>query len=190
MPGGYVGRVTWRPAALAGAVMGALLGIAACGAPPARGGPAPRGEAMAGILVTRVVDGDTIHVDIGGEDVTVRLIAIDTPETVKPGSPVDCFGPQASRFAQHRLAGRRVTLELDQAQPRQDRYGRLLAYVWVEGPGGLSLFNLEAVEAGYAEELQYGPRPGAWQAELRAAEERAMAEARGRWGTCPQMPGP
>ncbi|MHB1210936.1 MAG: thermonuclease family protein [Candidatus Nanopelagicales bacterium] len=205
--------MTWRRVALIGALMGAAWALAACGSasptapttataepastpataepastPLAQTGLAPTGETMPGLLVTKVVDGDTIHVDMAGDDVTVRLIAIDTPETVKPGSPVACFGPEASRFAQDRLAGQQVTLEFDEAQDRTDRYGRTLAYVWIEGARGVSLFNLEAVEAGYAEELQYGPRPGAWQAELRAAEERAVAAGLGRWGSCPDRP--
>ncbi|MDO8307401.1 MAG: thermonuclease family protein [Actinomycetota bacterium] len=193
--------MSWRRVALAGSALCAAVALGACGtssqaalpAPStstseAPSGLVPRGETMAGLRVTKVVDGDTIHVDVAGADVTVRLIAIDTPETVKPGSPVACFGPEASQFAQDRLADQQVTLEFDAAQDREDRYGRTLAYVWIEGAGGMSLFNLEAVEGGYAEELQYGPRPGAWQAELRAAEERAVAAGLGRWGTCPDEP--
>ena len=99
-----------------------------------------------------------------------------------------CFGPEASQFAQDRLAGRQVTLEFDEAQDREDRYGRTLAYVWIETEGGLTLFNLEAVAGGFAEELQYGPRPGAWQAELRAAEAKAVAAGLGRWGACQERP--
>ena len=63
---------------------------------------------MAGVV--RVVDGDTIEARIGGRDEDVRLIGIDTPETVKPDTPVQCFGERASHFTKRRLTGRRVRL--------------------------------------------------------------------------------
>ena len=76
--------------------------------------------------VTRVVDGDTIEVRLGGRVEDVRLIGVDTPETVKPDTPVQCFGPRASHFTQRRLDGRRVRLVF--GAERRDVYGRLLAY--------------------------------------------------------------
>jgi micrococcal nuclease len=80
--------------------------------------------------VVRAVDGDTLEVAIdGGTTETVRLIGVDTPETVKPDTPVQCFGPRASRFEHRRVEGHRVRL-LTGVEPR-DYYGRLLAYVWV-----------------------------------------------------------
>ena len=145
----------------------------------------PRGRVIPGLPVDRVVDGDTLHVSIDGQDVTVRMIGIDTPETVKPDSPVECFGPEASAFATTSLTGQTVTLELDESQGSTDRYGRTLAYVWLEQRGGsLALFNLAAVAGGYAEERQYGPTPFAWAAEFRAAEDEARAAGRGLWGAC------
>ncbi len=185
---GYVRDVFSRFAALV--AVGAML--VACGgtsALPVQGpttdGLAPRGETAAGLGVIRVVDGDTIHVNRAGQDVTVRMIGIDTPETVKPDSPVDCFGPEASDFAKDSLTGRTVTLEFDDSQGRTDRFGRTLAYVWVEGSGGsLSLFNLDAVARGYAEEQQYGPTPFAWKQEFRAAEDAARSVGAGLWGAC------
>ena len=82
--------------------------------------------------VVRAVDGDTLEVRLdGGAVETVRLIGVDTPETVKPDTPVQCFGPRASAFEHRTVEGRRVRL-LVGVEPR-DFYGRLLAYVWVEG---------------------------------------------------------
>ena len=76
----------------------------------------------------RVIDGDTIEVSIDGSEEDVRYIGVDTPETVKPGAPVQCYGPQASA-ANHRLVeGRTVRLVFD--RERRDAYGRLLAYVY------------------------------------------------------------
>ncbi len=82
--------------------------------------------------VVRVVDGDTIEVRIGGRDEYVRLIGVDTPETVKPDTPVQCFGERASHFTKRRLTGRRVRLVFG-VEPR-DVYGRLLAYVYLAHP--------------------------------------------------------
>jgi micrococcal nuclease len=82
--------------------------------------------------VVRAVDGDTLEVALDdGATETVRLIGVDTPETVKPDTPVQCFGPEASRFEHEHVEGHRARL-LTGVEPR-DYYGRLLAYVWVEG---------------------------------------------------------
>ena len=166
--------------------------LTACGgtyaspvAGPTAAGLAPRGETVSGLGVIRVVDGDTVHVNLAGRDVTVRMIGIDTPETVKPDAPIDCFGPEASDFANDALTGRTVTLEFDDSQGRTDRFGRTLAYVWVEGDGGsLSLFNLDAVMRGYALEQLHGPTPFAWQREFRAAQDAARLRDVGLWQAC------
>lgn len=143
----------------------------------------PKGPTDAGWRVSRVVDGDTIHVQRNGADVTVRLIGIDTPETVKPNSPIECFGPEATQFATSQLDGATVTLEGDLSQKPTDRYGRTLAYVWVESAGTQRLFNLDAVLGGYAREATYAG-PYAWQGALQRAEELAKSEGRGRWSAC------
>lgn len=149
---------------------------------PAR---APLGEVREGLVVDRVVDGDTVKVTIDGRQVSVRLIGIDTPESVKPDSPVECFGPEASQFAEDALSGEPVVLEFDEGQGYLDRYGRVLAYVWrVQPDGSLRLFNEEAVEAGVAVARQYGDTPGAWEQTLSAAQERARAAGRGLWSSC------
>lgn len=145
----------------------------------------PIGQAFTDVPVIRVVDGDTLHVLLEGDDVTVRLIGMDTPETVKPDFPVECFGPEASEFAKEALSNRRVTVELDASQGVTDRYGRTLAYVWVPQPdGGLSLFNREAIAAGYAQERQYGSTPYAWKAEFSEAQRAAQRADVGMWANC------
>lgn len=152
---------------------------------PARTDLTPHGDVVRGVPVERVIDGDTIKVLLRGQDVTVRLIGIDTPETVKPDSPVECFGPEASDFAMRMLDGHTVTLEFDESQGATDKYGRALAYVWRELPGGdLSLFNLEAVAGGYATERQYGANPYAWRQEFTAAQTSAQQGDLGMWRAC------
>ena len=101
--------------------------------------------------VTRVIDGDTIEVALDNEIVAVRLIGIDTPETVNPTEPVECYGPAASRFTTSALEGRPVRLEFD--VERLDRYGRTLAYVWLDS----ELFNETLVARGFAQVTTYPP---------------------------------
>lgn len=147
----------------------------------------PRGEMLDGLVVDRVVDGDTVKVTLDGQQVSVRLIGINTPETVKPDSPVECFGPEASDFAKQLLDGQSIVLELDETQGYYDRYDRVLAYVWRVLPdGSLRLFNEEAVAGGFAYERQYGDEPYAWRPEFAAAQERAQQSGAGLWTACPQ----
>lgn len=131
----------------------------------------------------RVVDGDTLHVDVDGKDVDVRMIGINTPETVKPDSPIECYGPEASAYAKKLLSGATVTIEYDDSQGRTDRFGRTLAYVWIERPEGKVLFNRLAVLNGYAYQYQYA-RPYAWEREFIAAQRKAKAAKAGMWGAC------
>lgn len=81
-------------------------------------------------LCTRVVDGDTIIVNIDGKKERVRLIGVDTPETKHPNKPVEYFGREASAFTKGMVEGKKVKLEYD--WQRRDKYGRLLAYVYLE----------------------------------------------------------
>jgi micrococcal nuclease len=145
----------------------------------------PQGEVVSGLVVDRVVDGDTIKVTLDGEQVSVRLIGMNTPETVKPGAPVECYGPESSDYAKRVLTGQPITLEFDASQGRFDRYDRTLAYVWRELPDGdLELFNLELIAGGYARERQYGSSPYEWKAEFEDAQRRAQSSDRGLWGAC------
>ena len=174
----------WAVAVVAGALCGCSSTAGSSYTPMALG-LSPRGAVVDDVPVLRVVDGDTIHVLVEGRDTTVRLLGINTPETVKPNSPVECFGPEASAFTKQTLDGQRVTLEFDDSQGRLDRYGRTLAYVWLAGPdGGRDLFNRDLVASGYAYQRQYGPAPVSWQSELVDAENQARSAGTGLWGAC------
>ena len=125
--------------------------------------------------MTRVVDGDTIRI---GEE-RIRLIGVDTPESVKPGTPVECFAKKASAFTKRFVLGRRVTLELDVEQ--RDRYGRLLAYV--HRAGDRAFLNAELVREGYASVLTVPPNVR-YASRFLALQRRAREERRGLWGAC------
>lgn len=152
-------------------------------------GGGEEGPAAADAVVTRVVDGDTIEARIGGSVEDVRLIGVDTPETVKPGAPVECFGPQASRFSHRVLEGRRMQLVF--GQERRDVYGRLLAYVYLrpgEGPlerdPGLPRFvNAALVSRGMARTLTIPPNDR-FAPLLKRLELGAARAGRGLWGAC------
>jgi micrococcal nuclease len=120
---------------LALALLVALRFFFDTGPAPTPGQPLPAGE----FAVERVIDGDTLLVD---DHVTVRLIGVNTPETVRPEYPVEPFGPEASAFTQAFVRGGRVRLEYD--RERFDRFGRHLAYVWV----GPRMLNEELLRAG------------------------------------------
>lgn len=128
--------------------------------------------------VTRVVDGDTLEARIGGEVEDVRLIGVDTPETVAPGEPVQCFGPRASSFAKRALEGRRVRLVF--GVERRDVYGRLLAYAYV----GPDFFNEELLRRGLARTLSIPPNTR-YRALFERLELGAARAGRGLWGACP-----
>lgn len=136
------------------------------------------GPASATALVTRVVDGDTLEARIDGEVEDVRLIGVDTPETVKPGEPVQCFGPRASRYTHRELEGRRVRLVF--GVERRDVYGRLLAYLYL----GDRFFNPILVRRGLARTLTIPPNDR-FAPRLRRLELAAARAGRGLWGACP-----
>ncbi|MCK0515779.1 thermonuclease family protein [Williamsia sp. DF01-3] len=136
------------------------------------------------VTVTRVVDGDTIEVEgPDGATSTVRLIGVDTPETVKPNAPVECFGPQASEYTSTILTGRAVRLEHDQTVGDTDRYDRTLAYVWTVQDR--RLFNLALIEAGAAREYTYDRTRYRYRNAFRAAQTDAQRDRHGLWGHCP-----
>ena len=146
------------------------------------GGPA---EALA--LVTRVVDGDTVEARIGEDEEDVRLIGIDTPETVKPGAPVECGGPQASRFTHGLLEGKRVRLVF--GEERRDDYGRLLAYAYLDpaieahAPRRPRFVNAALVRLGLARTLTIPPNDR-FAPLFRRLELRAARAGDGLWGAC------
>jgi micrococcal nuclease len=140
------------------------------------GGGAGAGGGPAAATVERVVDGDTIVLR-GGE--RVRYIGVDTPESVKPGSPVECFGKAASRANARLVEGERVLLRYD--VERRDRYGRTLAYVRRARDG---LFvNAELVRRGFATPLSIPPNV-AHAGEFRRLARAAREAGRGLWSEC------
>lgn len=131
--------------------------------------------------VTRVVDGDTIKVLLDGKEETVRLIGINTPETVDPRKPIECFGPQASGETKKVLTGQSVNLESDPTQDSRDKYGRLLEYVFLADGTNFDEFM---IRQGFAYEYTY-KYPYKYQQEFKNAEALAKQEKLGLWSACP-----
>lgn len=129
--------------------------------------------------VVRVVDGDTVKVLAGGRRATVRYIGMDTPESVKPNTPVQCYAKAASHRNAELVDGRAVNLVVG-AEPR-DRYGRLLAYVYV-GPTRL-LVNGELLREGYARTLTIAPND-LLAGRFAALQKEAQLAGRGLWRHC------
>ncbi len=132
--------------------------------------------------VEKVVDGDTIDVSINGKTERIRLIGMDTPETVDPRTVVQCFGKEASDKAKATLTGAKVRLEQDATQGERDKYGRILAYVFLEDG---SNFNKYMISEGYAHEYTYNV-PYKYQQDFKAAQADASNTDRGLWSpsTC------
>ena len=156
-------------------LLGAVaFAISLSGVPPTTAWAQEREQA---VTVTRVVDGDTVEVSpaIGGKE-DVRLIGVDTPETVDPNEDVQPYGPEASRFTTRELEGARVTLEFD--QDREDRFDRLLAYVRLPDD---TLYNERLLGRGYAQLETVAPNDR-YEARFRRAQQRAREAGLGIWG--------
>jgi micrococcal nuclease len=138
-----------------------------------------RAGASATARVQRVVDGDTVLVSVDGREERVRYIGVDTPETVKPNTPVQCGGKAASALNDQLVDGAEVTLRFD--RELRDRYDRLLAYVYRASDG---LFvNARLVRDGAARTLTIAPNT-AHAPELARLQAEARDARRGLWGTC------
>ena len=129
------------------------------------------------VEVDRVVDGDTAKVFYEGRSEYVRYIGIDTPESVKPGSPVECYGEQSKQANQALLSGGTVRLRFGPEQ--RDRFDRLLAYVYVSDV----MLNARLLEGGYAETLTIPPND-AESGRFQEIEDEAREAGRGLWGDC------
>lgn len=129
--------------------------------------------------VIRVIDGDTVKIDYNGKATNVRLIGVDTPETVHPNKPVEAYGKEASNFTKNLLQGESVYLRFD--VERTDTYGRLLAYLY-RAPDGLFV-NLEIVRQGYGH--AYTQFPFKHIELFRYYGNRARTAARGLYGIVP-----
>jgi micrococcal nuclease len=142
----------------------------------------PRADPVAATaVVLKVVDGDTIDVrdDVRGR-LRIRVLGIDTPETKKPDTPVQCFGPEASAFTSSLLAAG-TPLHLERDVEARDKYGRLLAYVYRVGDG--MFVNLNIVASGYARLLTIPPNV-AHTAEFVKAARAAEQQNIGLWAGC------
>ena len=134
-------------------------------------------------MVFRVVDGDTIEVMRGGVKEKVRLIGINTPETVDPRRKVECFGKEASAHAKEILTGQKVSLVSDDSQTKYDKYGRLLAYVYRVSDG--LFINLSLIADGYGKAMPFDDTP-MFHTQFADAELAARTALLGLWGACPQ----
>jgi len=139
--------------------------------------PAEEPPRSAWAYVVRAVDGDTIEVRLDGELEDVRYIGVDTPETVKPGTPVQCFGPRAHRFNSRLVTHKRVRLVF--GVERRDVYGRLLAYAYL----GHRFVNAELARRGLARTLTIPPNDR-FAARFEGLQIAAARAGRGLWGAC------
>jgi micrococcal nuclease len=136
--------------------------------------------------VSQVVDGDTIKATIDGHSITIRLLGINTPETVKPNWPVECYGPEASAEMKSLLTGKSVLLSLNPSYERIDKYGRLLAYVRLDGTANGEMFvNEMLIKEGYAREYTFNEKnPYQYQKQFKDDEVVAKDAGKGLWGKC------
>lgn len=134
-------------------VLASAIMISGCGNLQAASNPAApvENKILSTAKVTKVVDGDTIKVEMEGKEETVRMILVDTPETVHPNKPKQPFGSEASALTKETLQGKEVKLESDVSQ--RDRYGRILAYVYVDD----QMFNEILLEKGLARVSVFPP---------------------------------
>ena len=135
-------------------------------------------------MVIRVVDGDTIVVQVKGHPETVRLIGVDTPETKDPRKPVSILRQGSQRIHGHLLNGQRVRLEIQTVPTSRDRYGRLLAFVYRESDN--LLVNKEIIRQGYGHAYTRYPFDPGRMEEFRAAERSAREQKRGLWASVDQ----
>lgn len=148
-------------------------------APAATNSSAPTALPTNATMVS-VVDGDTIDVNINGRRERVRLIGIDTPETKKPNTPVQCYGPEATKFTKSLLPSD-TPLHVERDVVARDDYGRMLAYVYLAGDG--QFVNMTIIRQGFARPLTIPPN-SAHANEFIEAARIAQADDIGLWARC------
>jgi micrococcal nuclease len=141
-------------------------------------------ESTQSAKVIKVVDGDTLKVVVQGQPETVRVIGLDTPETVDPRKPVQCFGKAAAAKMTELVGEKEVVLVADPTQGERDKYQRLLRFVFL--PDGTDV-GLSLIQGGYAYEYTYQNNPYAYQVSYKAAEVTAQQSNLGLWNStlCP-----
>lgn len=140
--------------------------------------------AMPSCEVLNVKDGDTVVLLLNGQETTVRLVGVNTPETVHPAKPVEAYGHEASRFLKNLLKGEEVYFEPDSTGTRLDRYGRTLGYLY-RAPDGLFV-NLEIVRQGYGH--AYTEYPFQYAELFREHERHAREVGKGLWAEAEVLP--
>ena len=132
--------------------------------------------------VVRVIDGDTVKIKFNDKEENIRLIGIDTPETVHPSKPVQCFGVEASNIAKKILEGKQIKIEFDETQGQRDKYKRLLGYIFLADGTN---FNKKMIKDGYAYEYTYNSSYK-YQTEFKEAQKYAQENKLGLWadGVC------
>lgn len=130
--------------------------------------------------VTRVIDGDTFNAQVNEKEITIRMLGINTPETVDPRKSPECFGKEASDETKLLLGHRSVQLKLNPKREVQDKYGRYLAYVY--RADGLFI-NEYLLKGGYAREYTYG-KPYSEQRNFKKVEKVAQQGRVGLWSAC------
>ncbi len=129
--------------------------------------------------IDHFVDGDTIAVHMNGKVESIRMIGIDTPETHKPNSPVQCYGPAAAAYTKNLIGSQKVRLQSDEQSQDRDRYDRLLRYVYL--PDG-RLVEAELIKNGYG--FAYTQFPFTKSDEFVQDQEAARTASKGLWGNC------
>jgi micrococcal nuclease len=133
--------------------------------------------------VDHFVDGDTIAVNMNGKVETIRFIGVDTPETHKPDTPVQCYGPAAAAYTKRTIGTQKVRLASDSLSTDRDRYDRLLRYVYLTDGTNL---NEAIIKNGYG--FYYPYFPFTKSADFAAAEKSAQAAKKGLWSNCHPTP--
>lgn len=129
--------------------------------------------------IDHFVDGDTLAVQMDGKTESIRMIGLDTPETHKPNSPVQCYGPAAAAFTKNLIGSSKVRLQADEKSTNRDRYNRLLRYVYL--PDG-RLVAGELIKNGYG--FAYTDFPFTQSADFVQYQDEAKAANKGLWGNC------
>ena len=133
--------------------------------------------------INHFVDGDTITVNMNGKAETVRFVGVDTPETHKPNTPVQCYGPAAAAYTKNTIGSSSVRLVADSLTTNRDRYNRLLRYVYL--PDG-RLLNELLIQNGYG--FYYPYFPFSKSAQFSADQDQAKAAGKGLWSNCTPKP--
>lgn len=129
--------------------------------------------------VSRFIDGDTVAVSMNGHEEKLRLIGVDTPETHKPNTPVQCYGPAAAAYTKTILENQSIRLVSDEQSTDRDRYGRLLRYIYLTDGTN---FNEKLIQTGHA--FYYPYFPFTKSEVFSADQDTAMANNLGIWGNC------